>query len=136
MTIFKATLTNVGLAVLQGNFEFNHKQIIERIQERDRTYLLLYQGQLDLSNECLSTQRQLSTLVVPAVIAIRRELELPIDEAVYKRLMDQLLLKQQANTEEFIRQVRGLLEEMATKIEPRQDGSEETQKTREAIPSQ
>src|SRR6266498_446323 len=78
--------------------------------ERAAARATLAPATLMLGIESHPRSRQLATLVVPAVLAVRRELELPINEDLYGRLMNELLAKQQKNTAQFMAQVRGVIE--------------------------
>jgi hypothetical protein len=102
--------------VLKGNFDFNHKQILEHTARINNMHAVLQQQQITYANECLTSSRELSALAVPAVLAVRRELELPINEPEYKRLTDGLLAKQKTDTGQFLGQMRDVIEGMAASL--------------------
>jgi hypothetical protein len=80
--------------VLKGNFDFNQQQVLDGIRQRDRAELALGREQINYAEECLAAQRPIASLLVPAIVAMRRDLELPMDEERYIGLMNELLAKQ------------------------------------------
>jgi hypothetical protein len=111
--------------VLQSNFDFNHKRHLDTIKQRDNLNVALAKEQLAYVEECFVSSRQLGTLVIPAVGAIRRELELPINETLYGRVMDQLFEKQQAAIDQFIAEMRNLVERAVAVENSKPDVSKE-----------
>jgi hypothetical protein len=102
--------------VLQRNFESQQNQIKQYVQEQQKLNLTLYSAQLNLAEGCLTLSSKLAKLAVAAVVSVRRELELPIEQAMYVQLTDELRTKQQTDASRFFADVRGQLEKAAVAI--------------------
>lgn len=90
---------------LQTNFEFQQNQIQCDIYQRDNIRIKFYRNQIILSEEALDLSNRVAGLAVNAVTAVRRELELPIDEGMYLKLTDELRQKQRADASRFVTEV-------------------------------
>ena len=53
--------------------------------------------------QCLSHTEQLGGMLIPVLTAVRRELELPLDEAAYRQTMVESYVQQQQAIDGFIR---------------------------------
>jgi hypothetical protein len=56
--------------------------------------------------ECIREMAKLTLLLVPTVVAVRRELDLPIDEVAYTEIIEDGLQKQEASLREFLESVQ------------------------------
>jgi hypothetical protein len=92
--------------VLQRNFEFERDRVDRTIKEHDSLAASHYSQALNYMKECVSETSRLGRLVVPTIVTVRRELDLPIDEAVYRRLVDESTAKVEATLNEFLASVR------------------------------
>ena len=52
--------------------------------------------------ECVGEMAKLTMLIIPALIMIRRELDLPMDEAAYRQVVEEGLQKQKTSLKEFL----------------------------------
>ena len=95
--------------VLHHNFEFEAERLNRTIQERDALAATLYSNQLQYMEECVAETVKLSRLLVPVIISVRKELELPIDETEYRKLMEEANAKQAESLREFVQQLQSLI---------------------------
>jgi hypothetical protein len=61
------------------------------------------------SGECSTESIKLSRLVVPVLLAVRAELDLPIDNTTYTKIIEEGLKKQEAYLQEFLQDAPSLL---------------------------
>lgn len=95
---------------IQKKFDFEQDRIKKTLEEITTLGKELYSRQLEYTRECVSESMNLRKLLVPALIAVRRELELPIDEASYLRIVEESAVRQEANLREFLENVRGMVD--------------------------
>ena len=95
--------------VIQANFDFQQKRVRETATRRDALAASLYPKQLEYMKECVEETMKLSRLLVPAVLAVRSELDLPIDEATYLQVVEESINKQEASLREFLQQLRNFI---------------------------
>lgn len=93
---------------IEGNFNFEQKRIAETLAQRGGVALALQAGQLEIAKECVDEITRLNQLVVPAIVAVRSELDIPIDEASYLQMVQDLNSKQKASMAAFLDQIRTL----------------------------
>ena len=92
--------------VLQRNFDFEQSRISDTIKQCDAVAADLPSRQFEYIKECISESIRLSPLLVPAVCAVRKELELPFSEEMYIEMIEEGIKKQESNLNEFIQNVR------------------------------
>lgn len=95
--------------VLQQNFKFEQNRFSEITTEADTLACTLYAGQLQYMDECTGEVIRLSRLLTPLLLSVRKELDLPIDEAEYLRIQEEAMTKLVASHEEFVQQLRSAL---------------------------
>ena len=59
--------------------------------------------------ECTEELNRLSRLLVSVVVAVRKELEIPIDEENYERIIEESITNQTDNVTQFLEQIRTLV---------------------------
>lgn len=91
--------------VLQRNFEFEQKRINDGLAHRNQLAAALQLKHLDFMRQCLSCTEKLGGMLVPVLTAIRRELELPFDEATYRQAVVESYAQQQQAIDGFILKV-------------------------------
>lgn len=89
--------------VLQDNFDFEQKRINDGLAHRAQLASALQPKHLDFMRQCLSHTEQLGGMLIPVLTAVRRELELPLDEAAYRQAMMESYAQQQQAVDVFIR---------------------------------
>lgn len=89
--------------VLQDNFKFEQKRINDGLAHRAQLAAALQPKHLEFMRQCLSQTEQLGGMLIPILTAIRRELELPIDESAYRQAMVASYAQQQQAIDVFIR---------------------------------
>ncbi len=92
---------------LQSLFEFESGRCEETSQKVNDLGGALYPQQLQFMQECMEETMRLWRLSVPVVTAARKELDLPLDESAYARLVEDAIQKQMVSLEEFRRQMPG-----------------------------
>lgn len=90
--------------VLQGNFDFERKRINEALTRRAQLVETLQPKHLEFMRDCVHHTSVLGRLLVPALSAIRAELELPFDDDSYQKLVSESMARQQQAIDEFIMQ--------------------------------
>lgn len=91
---------------LNRNFEFEQKQNKKAKQEADSLALTLYLKQLQFMEDSIDEKNKLVRLLVPVIFSIRRELELPIEEVEYRRILDVAASEQIEVFKEYLQQQR------------------------------
>lgn len=89
--------------VLQDNFEFEQKRVNDSLARRTELAAALQPKHLEFMRLSLSHTEQLGAMLIPVLIAVRRELELPLDEAAYRQAMVESYAQQQLAIDGFIR---------------------------------
>ena len=95
--------------LLQRNFEVEVERVNRTIEEADARAAMLYPNQLQYMEECVAETRKLGRLLVPVIISVRNELELPIDEAEYRKLLEEGEARQAESLTGFVRQMQSLI---------------------------
>ena len=92
--------------IIEKNFNFEQQRIGETIKEHDDLAAVLHAKQIGLMTDCISETTKLSRLIVPVLVAVRAELEMPFDEASYVAVIEESILNQKSAIAEFIKQVQ------------------------------
>lgn len=92
--------------ILEKNFNFEQQRINAAIKEHDGLSSAMYLKQIDLMTECINETTKLSRLIVPVLVAVRAELDIPLDEESYVAVMEESILHQKSAVAEFIKQVQ------------------------------
>jgi len=92
--------------LIQRNFGFEQDRIAETLKQHDELAANLCTRQLEYMKECIAENVRLSRLLVPALVAVRAELELPIDRAAYTQLVEQGIEKQETAIGEFLQDLQ------------------------------
>lgn len=106
-----------------GNFEFEAKRIDGTLEQKTKLSAALIADQLNCVKECVEELNRLSRLLVSVVVAVRKELELPLDEENYERMIEESITKQTDNVTQFLEQIRTLA---TVQSGPAVDGPDET----------
>lgn len=88
--------------VIQNAFDFEQNRIAKALEEHKAISEDLRVKQLQYLRECFSENTKLNHLMVPALVAIRGELELPVDETTYRQVMEENLRKQEESLVDFL----------------------------------
>lgn len=91
---------------LEANFDFESRRIEENSEKLNVLTATLYSEQLPFMEECAEQTMRLWRLSVPVVASARMELELPINESEYGKLVEEAIDKQRETIKEFGKQVR------------------------------
>ncbi|HMH53067.1 MAG TPA: hypothetical protein VK548_22705 [Candidatus Acidoferrum sp.] len=97
--------------VIKGTFEFEQGRVTEGLEQRKALAGTLYALQLEYTKDCVENTMRLGRLLVPAVVAIRKELGVPIDESAYLQIVEESLAKQREGLTEFMRRARHFLDD-------------------------
>jgi hypothetical protein len=88
--------------VLQGNFDFQQKQIKDFLERRAELVGALYPKQLEFMRDCAAGTVRLGEGLISVLSAVRAELELPLDELAYRQIVQSLLAEQQEAIDAFV----------------------------------
>lgn len=94
---------------IQRNFDYAKGKFDELQKQSADLGTTLYPKQLQFMEECIREGSKLSRLLVPVVVSIRRELELPLDETKYSKLMEEAAVKGEQSVKEFTGQLLSLI---------------------------
>ena len=92
--------------VIAGNFEFNKKKIDDDIARRNKEQEELVFKQVQLSQDCLAEVHALSAAMLPVIVEVRQELELPISVEGYKKIMSDGQEVQKKAFQEFLQAIK------------------------------
>lgn len=92
--------------VINNNFQFESDRVAEAIKQYATHAATLYANQIGYMKECIVESNRLSRLLVPVLIAVRTELELPINETAYMEVIEESIRKQEASLKEFLQDVQ------------------------------
>lgn len=90
--------------VLQENFAFEQKRISDGLAHRAQLVDALQPKHLEFMRQCLSHTEHLGAMLIPFLTAVRRELDLPLDEAAYRQAVAESYAQQQQAIGAFIQQ--------------------------------
>ncbi|HET9804350.1 MAG TPA: hypothetical protein VFP96_14020, partial [Candidatus Acidoferrum sp.] len=94
---------------IQKSFDFESRRINETSKKADELAADLALKQLRFMEECVEESIRLSYLLVPVTVSLRKELELPIDESEYSKMLEESVAKQAEIIKEFREQMKALL---------------------------
>jgi hypothetical protein len=94
---------------INNNYKLEQERIAKISKERDILQKDLLVRQLQFAKECTDEKNRLSRFTVPAVVSVRAELEMPIDEQTYTEMIEKNIKKQGVALEAFIESVRSLV---------------------------
>jgi len=92
--------------VINGNFKYEEQRITDTTQQHDQLAALFYPAQLSYMQGCVVEMGKLTRLLVPTVVAMRHELDLPINVAAYRQVLEDGLQKQENAMREFLENVQ------------------------------
>ena len=111
---------------INDSFKFEQQQISQALEQKKELGAKLLTDLLVYLEECVGEITRIGRLVVPAVIAVRKELHLPIDEPTYRRIVEESYAKQTANVTQLLEETRTMAKVL---FDPAQNGSEEASVT-------
>jgi hypothetical protein len=79
---------------LTGGFKFQSGEIAQYSKRKEELQNTLMEQQLVYSRECIQEVHKVGLLVTPVILALRKELSMPIDEQFYTEVMKDLQIKQ------------------------------------------
>lgn len=94
-------------ALLQSNFEFDKQKIGECSAKRNDLGSRLQLDLLEFMKECSEEAMRLWRLSVPVVVAVRQELDLPLDESEYGNTVEATIEKMRETMKAFTKQAPG-----------------------------
>lgn len=91
--------------VINKNFEFEQKRCNEYISKINELQKIINQEQIQLSLECFEASKEVSEYFIPAVSAIRKEMDIPFDERAYRELLQKSWQVGKDSVQEFINKI-------------------------------
>jgi len=91
--------------VLNENFNFQGKQLDNYFKERLSVQKVIIKGQINLIREIAIHHARLRKLLIPTLIAIREELELPLDKDKYSTFVEEDIIKNSKLLNEWIERI-------------------------------
>ena len=96
------------LQTIDENYKFEAKRFDGALEKKTDLSAALIADQLNCLDESVEELNRLSRLLVSVVVAVRKELEIPIDEENYERMIEEIVTKQTDNMTQFLEQIRTL----------------------------
>lgn len=93
----------------QHIFDFERRRSEEATQAADTLNASLIPKQVQFLEEVVDETIKLGRLLTPALLSIRKELELPIDETEFLRISEEATAKQVESLREFIRDLQSII---------------------------
>lgn len=94
---------------LRLNFENVQRNGEEARQQADILDTELRAKHFEYMEECYSEAIRVGRILTPALISIRKELELPIDEAEFRRISEEAIVRQIESLKEFIHNFQAVI---------------------------
>lgn len=88
--------------VLKGNFDFEHKRIIETQDRKSTMVQNLVPKEFDFIKDAVAEAVDLKQSLISTLVAIRKELEIPLDENAYCKIIDNEITKQKKSMNDFV----------------------------------
>ena len=96
---------------IDGNFQFERKRIDEHIEQKKRLMLTRANLQLEMTSEVFDQLAGLQLAAVSTVLAIRDELELPIDGDTYRNMIEENLQRQREEAASFVAVLQNIIQQ-------------------------
>jgi hypothetical protein len=106
-------------SVLEKNFEFEHKRSVDSLQKRKEVAHQLGVKHLAFIKQCSMATMSITPLVIPVLMEVRKELQLPMEVERYRASVERNLARQRETME-------GYLGELSATINPRTPGETTT----------
>jgi hypothetical protein len=90
---------------IQKNYEFEVDRIATASQELQRIIAELSAKQIPFARECFVESGRVNQLITPMMVAARKELEIPISEEQYAKILHQTYSRHEEQLDEFIKNV-------------------------------
>ena len=94
---------------IEANLKFEAERFDRTLEQKTNLLGALIADQLNLAKECVKELNGLSRLLVSVVVAVRKELEIPIDGKNYERMIEESVAKLTDNVTQFLEQIRTLV---------------------------
>lgn len=92
--------------LFQENFNRESKSAEEILKKGEELTTALFIEQTRFSEECCNEKMRLGCLLSPVVVAFRKELDLPIDDKEYMRLMQEIATQQNERMKIFSEEIK------------------------------
>ncbi len=91
---------------INGSFQFEEKVVADTLEKQKRLHSGLLQRQLAYTRECIQAAQKIGRLLTPTLLAVRRELTLPLDEPSYTKMIDDAFEKQMEVVERTLQEIQ------------------------------
>ncbi|MBI4825332.1 MAG: hypothetical protein HY807_02780 [Nitrospirae bacterium] len=91
--------------VINDNFEFAGEQIKKYSNERDQLLALNNQELVNFTKDCFQASKKVGNFFIPAIQAIREEMDIPFDEDGYKDTIERSWSKAERSMSKFIEEL-------------------------------
>ena len=90
---------------IQKNYEFEADRIATPSQGLQRMIAELSAKQIPFARECFAESKRVNQMITPMIVAARKELEIPISEEQYAKILHQTSSKHEEQLDEFIKNI-------------------------------
>jgi hypothetical protein len=101
-------------AVISGRSEFEERQFNEALNTRTTVQAALLDAQSTYASDCIDRIHELRPLMVRALIAMRTELNLPLDPSIIERIVQESQETQRADLDAFLNEAREMVAALRT----------------------
>ena len=99
--------------VIQRNFQFQQQRLKQDIEKRMTLQRQLVADSITFAKECHAASKEVSNAIVPVIVAVRSDLDLPIEADLYSELIQRLQHKTQESIDRFFDQIQQQLTDYA-----------------------
>lgn len=92
--------------VIKGGFQYEEKVVADALEKQKRLHNSLLEKQLDYTRECIQGIHKIGRLLTPILLAMRKELNLPLDAPSYTRMINEAQATQIEVLERTLQEVR------------------------------
>ncbi len=91
---------------IKTNFEFENNRCDDFIKEIDQLQTINNKEQIQLTFDCLKASKEVSKFFLPAISAVREEMDLPFDEDLYKTTIEKAQQATDNSVSEFFENIK------------------------------
>lgn len=104
-------------AVLQNNYQYEADSVQQSIAQHGKLSKQFSQKQLIFMRQCVEYSQKASALIPPLLLAVRKELDLPLDEKIYQGAVNAGIARQIEAVDQFVKECAETFE--LSSIDPR-----------------
>lgn len=96
--------------VLQNNYQFEADSVQQSVTQHGKLSKQFSQRQLIFMKQCVEYSQKVSALIPPLLLAVRKELDLPLDEKAYQEAVNAGISRQMVAVDQFVKECADVFE--------------------------